>query len=108
MGGIVVNHGVIARVVSLPQTTATIRSAVTAEDFQGTELGVWKLQMRYRTGIGRVSATLMEVDLGAALVPPVIGPVVETSLLTGKHPMNTGIGARMGQEAYDGSSYGRR
>lgn len=90
VGGIVVNHGVVARVISLPQTTATIRYAVTAEGFQGTELGLWRLQMRYRTGIGRVSATLIEVDLGAAVVPPVTGPVVETSLLTVESSISSG------------------
>jgi hypothetical protein len=81
IGGIAVTRSTIARAISLPQTTATIRYAVPEDGFQGTAVGVWRLQMRYRTGTGRVSATLMEVDLGVVIVPSVIGPVVETPLL---------------------------
>jgi len=81
-GGVVVNHSTAAQAILLPQVTATIRYEVAPADINGTALGNWKLQMRYRSGNGRVTATLTEVALGGATVPPVIGPVVETSLLT--------------------------
>jgi hypothetical protein len=69
-----------ARVIALPEVTATIRYGVPPEGVIGKELRDVALQLRYRDGNGRVVATLIEVAVPAA-APGEPGNVAERALL---------------------------